>query len=317
MFFALFYNVIGIPIAARVFFVFGLVLKPELAGLAMALSSISVVGNSLLLKLFKPGKRNYISLIAPIVMMAVFTFGFYEFAKFSSGMEIDALKKPVSQQILQKTNTLLTQSEIKINFADGNPKVFVGVSAFDTTLAKVAGSDVLSDGTMIVGSKEADMMKQEKLIQKPGDRLKDFFGVASMRVSGIAEATGTDLDEVHIVNRRTFSELNTSAKVKVLLEGDDAEWLYIVEENTVPEQFAGILSKDAFAPVLIDGKKYQPIYFGSTEGKMMREEKVFKNPGDRVEDFFGNRVIIAGILPETKTMLDDFHFVGTEFQSKQ
>ncbi|HCJ45317.1 MAG TPA: heavy metal translocating P-type ATPase, partial [Candidatus Moranbacteria bacterium] len=34
MFFALFYNVIGIPIAARVFFVFGLVLKPELAGLA-------------------------------------------------------------------------------------------------------------------------------------------------------------------------------------------------------------------------------------------------------------------------------------------
>jgi hypothetical protein len=138
-----------------------------------------------------------------------------------------------------------------------------------------------------------------------------------MRVSGIAEATGTDLDEVHIVNKRTFSELNTGAKVKVLLEGDDAEWLYIVEENTVPEQFAGILSKDAFAPVLIDGKKYQPIYFGSTEGKMMQEEKVFKNPGDRVEDFFGNRVIIAGILPETKTMLDDFHFVGTEFQSKQ
>jgi Cu+-exporting ATPase len=317
MFFALFYNVIGIPIAARVFFVFGLVLKPELAGLAMALSSISVVGNSLLLKLFKPGRRNYISLIAPIVMMAVFTFGFYEFAKFSSGMEIDALKKPISQQILQKTNTLLTQSEIKINFADGNPKVFVGISAFDTTMAKVAGSDVLSDGTMIVGSKEADMMKQEKLIQKPGDSLKDFFGVASMRVSGIAEATGTDLDEVHIVNRRTFSELNTGSKVKVLLEGDDAEWLYIVNGNTIPEQFANILSKEAFASVIIDGKKYQPIYFGSIEGSMMREEKVFKNPGDRVEDFFGNRVIIAGILPETKTMLDTFHFVGTEFQSKE
>ncbi len=87
MFFALFYNVIGIPIAARVFFAFGLVLKPELAGLAMALSSISVVGNSLLLKLFKPGKRNYISIVAPLVMMAVFTFGFFEFAKFSSGME--------------------------------------------------------------------------------------------------------------------------------------------------------------------------------------------------------------------------------------
>src|SRR3989338_7325269 len=58
MFFALFYNVIGIPVAARVFIFAGLILKPELAGLAMALSSISVVGNSLLLRQFTPGKKN-------------------------------------------------------------------------------------------------------------------------------------------------------------------------------------------------------------------------------------------------------------------
>lgn len=50
LFFALVYNVVGIPIAARVFIGVGLVLKPELAGLAMALSSISVVLNSLTLK---------------------------------------------------------------------------------------------------------------------------------------------------------------------------------------------------------------------------------------------------------------------------
>ena len=53
MFFALIYNVLGIPIAARAFFFLGLVLKPELAGLAMTLSSVSVVSNSLLLKRFK------------------------------------------------------------------------------------------------------------------------------------------------------------------------------------------------------------------------------------------------------------------------
>lgn len=87
MFFALFYNVIGIPIAARVFFVFGLVLKPELAGLAMAMSSVSVVGNSLLLRFFQPGKRNYFSLIAPFVMVIVFTTAFIAFASWSSGME--------------------------------------------------------------------------------------------------------------------------------------------------------------------------------------------------------------------------------------
>jgi Cu+-exporting ATPase len=86
MFFALFYNVMGIPVAARVFAGLGLVLKPELAGLAMALSSVSVVTNSLLLRGYRPGKRNIISMIAPVIMIIMFSFLFLEFAKFSSGM---------------------------------------------------------------------------------------------------------------------------------------------------------------------------------------------------------------------------------------
>lgn len=86
MFFALFYNVIGIPIAARIFVSIGLVLKPELAGLAMALSSVSVVSNSLLLRYFRPGRRNWISWVAPVVMTAVFTFVFIEFGRLSSAM---------------------------------------------------------------------------------------------------------------------------------------------------------------------------------------------------------------------------------------
>ena len=88
MFFALFYNVIGIPVAARVFMFMGLVLKPELAGLAMALSSVSVVGNSLLLRKYVPNKKNYLSIYAPYIMMVLFTILFFEFARFSSaGMD--------------------------------------------------------------------------------------------------------------------------------------------------------------------------------------------------------------------------------------
>lgn len=84
MFFALFYNIIGIPIAARVLVSFGIILKPELAGLAMAFSSVSVVTNSLLLKRFRPGKRNYFSMIAPVFMTVLFLSVFLLFAKFSS-----------------------------------------------------------------------------------------------------------------------------------------------------------------------------------------------------------------------------------------
>ena len=83
MFFALFYNVLGIPIAARLFVGIGLVLKPELAGLAMALSSVSVVSNSLFLKRFKPGKRNWLSMVAPFAMGVFFTIIFLVFARLS------------------------------------------------------------------------------------------------------------------------------------------------------------------------------------------------------------------------------------------
>jgi Cu+-exporting ATPase len=50
LFWALFYNILGIPVAAGLFSRYGITLKPEYAGLAMALSSVSVVLNSIMLK---------------------------------------------------------------------------------------------------------------------------------------------------------------------------------------------------------------------------------------------------------------------------
>lgn len=221
LFFALFYNVIGIPIAARVFVGFGLVLKPELAGLAMAFSSISVVGNALLLRWFRPKKRNYISMIAPVVLVVVFTGVFIEFARLSSGMEND-----------ESVDTTMTESTYSTEDA-----------------------------------------------------------------IAFAAAKGINLQTAQV--------------------GDETKLFYPVTIETVPPEFMDQLSKkNSFSAVMIEGVLYQSIYLGAEEAGIMRAEKLFDQPGDTIQDFFGNNVIIAGILPKTDTVFDRLHFVGPNFSIK-
>ncbi|WP_282803702.1 copper-translocating P-type ATPase [Secundilactobacillus kimchicus] len=58
LFWAFVYNVLGIPVAAGLFYAVGLSLSPELAGLAMAFSSLSVVTSSVLLNKTKISPKN-------------------------------------------------------------------------------------------------------------------------------------------------------------------------------------------------------------------------------------------------------------------
>ena len=51
LFFAFFYNALGVPLAAGILYPwFGLLLSPMIAAAAMSLSSVSVIGNALRLR---------------------------------------------------------------------------------------------------------------------------------------------------------------------------------------------------------------------------------------------------------------------------
>jgi P-type E1-E2 ATPase len=330
MFFALFYNIIGIPIAARVFMAFGLVLKPELAGLAMAMSSISVVGNSLLLRYFKPNKRNYLSLIAPIIMVVVFTFGFVEFAKLSSGMENQGLKVTISVENTSILNAFIAKEQTKINFSGGYPKLFLGAGSLPGTLKAKEGALTLGNNEMVIGYDEAIMMKKENLIKGSGDSLNNFFGLPGVKIVGILEPTGTLVDNYHFVNNATLAKMTNSAIVKYVAEKEIIKGFYFdvaaatasttatstgnLVKATIPTPEKLKNNIQGFGEVILGNKKYLPVYVGSSEAKRMIEKKIFTRAGDAINNFFGNNVIIAGILPETKTTLDVMYFVGQGFK---
>lgn len=85
LFFSLFYNVVSIPLAAGAFSLWGIGLRPELAGLIMAMSSVAVIINSLTLKLADLGKSHEpIRILAPVVLFLLFTAIYIEFIAGSS-----------------------------------------------------------------------------------------------------------------------------------------------------------------------------------------------------------------------------------------
>ncbi len=315
LFFALFYNVSGIPIAAGVFASWGLVLKPELAGLAMALSSVSVVSNSLLLRFFRPRRVNWVSMLAPFALVIAFSWLFFQFARVSSIGDMGS-EKATTQTLLAVKQSLSGQS-MKIAFAEKEPKLFVESGDIGKNIVIAEGSRSLSSNGMIIGAEEAAMMKKEKLIEKAGDTIPNFFGVDLMHINGILAPTGTVIDSFHLVEKNAFSDLQSTARVEIAAVGDETKLFYWVTRESVPAAYQGILSLEMFAPISIGGKSYQPIYIGSREAAMMRKEKLFEKEGDLIPLFFGNDVIVAGILPETKTALDMFHYVGSEFRIVQ
>lgn len=314
MFFALFYNVAGIPIAARVFASAGLVLRPELAGLAMALSSISVVTNSLTLRTYRPGKRNWVSAVAPIVMAILFTGLFISFAKLSSQMDVQAaMSSSASTVTLDKQkaiNSTLAGAENAVAFTkDGTPKLFA-------SLASLPGAELAStttgtyDKTVVIGSSEAKMMQDEGLFSEVGDILPDFFGAKNVMVRGILKPTGTVADSYHFVSPSAFADINATASLQIVAEDNGSTKLFYAVGDTVPEK----LKKDITAtyPATVGDKTYYPVFVGYAEAKMMQDKKLFVSDGDTIRNFFGHDVIVYS-LPETKTALDDMHFVDASF----
>lgn len=308
LFFSLFYNVIGIPIAARAFVALGIVLKPELAGLAMALSSVSVVSNSLLLRRFRPNRRNILSLASPFFMTAALTLVFFAFARVSvnMGMEAEAMTGSVKQDLRGTINTFINNNALKIEFVNNEPRFILGVSKTEL-VGITAKTGILRFGNqeVVFGSKAGD-----------GDDMKQVLGQSELKNVGTLNETGTELDSFAIMNRKTFDMLPDHGGIRTVSTNGALRLFFIIATSSVdmfPDSIKGSLG-NVGKMVELDGTGYQSVVLGSRLAEKLRIANQSFKLNDRFENLLGKRAVITGILPETYTLLDEMYFVGSDFR---
>jgi hypothetical protein len=254
------------------------------------------------------------SLILVAGTMLYFLSGAYAKAEMmDENREIDMQKNDMALD-----SSFFTNIQLKTAFApDGNLKVFAYVD--NSKLQKLeaeVGNHLTEEYSMIIGSKEAEMMIDEKLIAKPGDTLTDFFGI-NTTIGGILKETGTFIDDFHFLSKEQFNAIKGDTnKLSVRIKDENTSKLfYTFDKRQAPPKNIKLAEGNVFmfSKKIINNETYYPVLLGSAEAKMMREENLFSKPGDTIDNFFGKNVFIAGVLKETNSAVDMMHIVEPDF----
>lgn len=307
LFFSLFYNSLGIPIAAWVFLWIWLFLKPEFAWLAMALSSVSVVLNSLLLKV----KMKHFGNISLLILLWIFTSIFIWFASINATDTFTKSYTKNNNEILISISDFITESPNKINITENAPKIFLFTENIPKNIKLKNGGNTLDENSLIIGSMEAQMMIKEWLITWVWDTLDNFFWLEKVVITGILEKTDTALDEVHILSSKNYEKIIWDSESLVYLATPDKLWIrtfYLYTENNIPKVFQKDIDiNNSFS------WEYLHMYIWFLDAKMMKDLWTLKNIWDTLENFFGNKVIYIKKLKRTYSAYDMMHFIDKNY----
>ncbi len=303
LFFALFYNILGIPVAARALVVLGITLRPEFAGLAMALSSVSVVTNALLLKRFRPQKLNLLSTVAPVLMSLVFVGMFWQFSRVSAalGGPVDFSGAPRAQQVVAED--LLAGKPIRMFLNDaGAPLLTVGVDAIPSSIGAAEGTLDLSGKTIVFGAMSAADMRQERLFTRVGDSIA-WPGLGDVRIGGVLRPTGTLLDLLHVVSSENLGSIEGNDDVTLVqLASGEILPLLAVDETNIPAPFANDVAPSRPIVQTMEGLAL-PAVLG-WDAAMLLEEQGMRVDAREPFPFGDMRVVVVAQPKKTMTAYD-------------
>lgn len=308
LFFSLFYNSLWIPVAAWVFLSLWFFLKPELAGLAMALSSVSVVLNSLLLKV----RIKYFSFVSLSILLIVFTSIFISFASFNTTDKFEKNYTANNNEILASITDFVTTWKNKINISETSaPKIFLFHENIPQNIKLKYWSSSLQEWEMILWYMEAQMMIDEWLIDGVGSELTNFFWIPKVTIVWILAKTNSAIDDVHILHSLHYDTVKwESESLKYYATPDKLaiRSFYIFDENNIPEFY-----KNQINPQDSTDGKYQKMYVWYTDANMMEELWLVSKVWDKMNNFFWNDVIYYKKLKKTYSAYDMMHFLPKKY----
>lgn len=247
-------------------------------------------------------------------IMLIGTFGYFALG-ITDGMAGGSAEGKMSNDTGTVDASVFVGITYKIAFApDGTPKVFAHAKSNAlANLSATEGVRIPDGSSMVIGSAEGGMMKEEKLFARPGDALTNFFGIDRIEIGGILAPTGTFVDDLHFLSTHDYGNLvGEERRVSSKLTAENAPKLFysLGVNETVPERFVlaeGNMS--GYAVHDLGGVEYYPLVLGANEAEMMRDEKLFETTGDEIRGFFGTNVVVIGVLEATNSSFDMMHFV--------
>ena len=272
--------------------------------------------------------ENRLSVLFTVFMLSLGTVGAYSQGYF-------ALSKP---KVDPRT---FSELQLKVVFDGDDPELLGYVPA--PLLSKypaLMGDSAPDDESVVLGYEEAREMMSESnitLSEALWGYKTELLG-SSITVSGVLKKTDSLLDMMHLLSSNRFGKFSPGEKISVELTEDKMPKFFygIKPDNSnwpAKARFASG-SEDAFKSQVVESsllsfdvgngnvreisvhvgqnKTYVPLVLGSEEARMMRDEKLFQNVGDKIDGFFGRNVYIEGILEPTDTVLDMFHYIPAE-----
>jgi hypothetical protein len=245
-------------------------------------------------------KKQKLSIVVTAAVLIVGSLYYFVWGSPYPGMTY--VYRDISVYRVMKLKAEYKNGALKV-FAVANPEALSAYRASE-------GEPVPGENTVVIGSAEAAMMRREGLFKRPGDTIGGFFGIDPV-VGGVLKRTYGLVDDMHFVSESEYERV----------QGEEGRIFVAIKDNKSPKLFF-VLPVGEQPPLTLpftegsmsdytmretNGKQYYPLILGSGEAAMMKFERLFKEPGDTIDGFFGRDIVIAGVLAKTNTIIDMAH----------